>query len=308
MIDISLETYPELYTNYEKALEFLRNIKEEQYTYPQHTVNFHLYTEVQNEKELLSVKSFFATQNLEHTKLILWSDWDIRNNELLAPFKDYIDFRSYDPVRLARDTILEGNIKQLLAIDSLHYMMSGMLRFLALYKMGGIWFDMDMVLLRDLVPILDQEFAYMWGTETDFAGFGPCAAFMNIHEKSEHAALCLEEMAKAPIVPNTVCRDHELLAKVYRRRPFTVFPSAFFNTEWQMAVFPDERRIPGTGLGTKVQEGWFSPNNYSNLLFPEAFSWHWHNSQYRDVVIKKGSKFDTMSQYIDNKLKERGFF
>jgi len=300
MIDISLETHPELYTDYEKALEFLRNIKEEQYTYPQHTVNFHLYTEVQNEKELLSVKSFFATQNLEHTKLILWSDWDIRNNELLVPFKDYIDFRSYDPVRLARDTILEGNIKQLLAIDSLHYMMSGMLRFLALYKMGGIWFDMDMVLLRDLVPILDQEFAYMWGSETDFDGFGPCAAFMNIHERSVHARICIEEIIKTPILPNTVCRDHELLAKVYRRRPFTVFPSAFLNTEWQI-------NVKHLGKGTKIEQGWFNKNEYSDTLFLEAFSWHWHNSSHKRDVIKPGCKFDNLNKLMDEKLKEKGF-
>jgi len=310
MIDVSFETHPELYTDYIQALKFLKGINENDYTYPEHKVNFHLYTEVKNEKELLSVKSFFATQNLDKTKLVLWSDWDISKNELLAPFKNYIDFRGYDPVGLAEGTLLEGNLKQLLATDSLHYMMSGMLRFLAPYKMGGVWFDMDMVLLRDLVPILDQEFAYMWGSETDFAGHGPCAAFLNIHQESEHAHLCLEEMAKAPIIPNTVCRDHELLAKVYRRRPFTVFPSAFFNTEWQINV-----KYPGRG--TKIEEGWFKKTNYEEALFVEweytdttfleAFSWHWHNSCNKDKTVEPGSKFYTLNAYIDKLLHRRGF-
>lgn len=306
MIDISFETHPELYIDYVKALEFLKNIKGDDYD-PVRGI-FHLYTEVKNEKELLSVKSFFATQNLDHAKLILWSDWDIRGNKLLEPFKNYIDFRVYDPVELAKGTLLEGN-ERLQATDNLHYLKSGMLRFLAPYKMGGLWYDMDMVLLRDLVPVLDQEFAYMWGSETDFAGFGPCAAFMNIHEKSEHALTCLEEIAKAPIVPNTVCWDHQLLAKVYRRRPFTVFPSAFFNTEWQI-----NKKYPGRG--TKIEESWFKKNNidealfveweYSDTLFLEAFSWHWHNSSHKDDTIEPGSKFHTLNLYIDKLLSHRG--
>lgn len=303
MIDISFETHPELYTDYEQALKLLAGIDEFDFHFFKSRdikrTNFHLYTEVKNEKELLSVKSFFATQNLDHSTLILWSDWDIRDNELLAPFKNYIDFRVYNPEELAQGTLLEGN-ERLQASDSLHYLKSGMLRFLAPYQMGGVWFDMDMVLLRGLVPILDQEFAYMWGSETDFAGFGPCAAFMNIHENSEHALICLEEIARAPIIPNTVCWDHQLLAKVYRRRPFTVFPSAFFNTEWQINV-----KTPG--LGTAIENGWFSKNEHSDTLFLEAFSWHWHNSNHKHDTIEVGSKFYNLNKYIDNALEERGF-
>ena len=299
MINISIETHPQYYKDYEETLKFLQGINEKNYQYPTHIVNFHVYTEIKNEKEFLSIKSYFATQNLEHTRLILWSDWNISNAEILKPFHDLIDFRVYDPIELAKETILEGNTRQLLAEDSLYYMKSGLLRFIAPYKMGGIWFDMDMVLLRDLVPILDQEFAYMWGSETDFANFGPCAAFLNIHEKSEHAQICLEELSKAPIIPNTVCRDHELLAKVYRRRKFTVFPSTFFNTEWQI-------NIKHKKLGTRIEEGWFKKNSYSDNLFLETFSWHWHNSCFKNNVIEPGSKFDLLTQYIDKKLKERG--
>ena len=189
MIDININTHPQLYTNYEEALKLLREVDINNYQYPTHKVNYHLYTEIKNERELLSLKSYFATQNLEHTKLILWSDWDIKNHTSLIPFKDLIDFRIFDPIELSKGTILEGNTRQLLAEDRLHYMKSGLLRFLAPYQMGGVWFDMDMILLRNLLPILDQEFAYMWGSETNFTNFGPCAAFLNIHENSEHAQI-----------------------------------------------------------------------------------------------------------------------
>jgi hypothetical protein len=300
MINISLETHPDLYVDYVKCIDFLKLIAEDNYTYPGHSVNYHVYSEVRTDKEMLCIKSFFATQNLNKSKLVLWSDWDVTGNEMLQPFKDLIDFRVYDPVELARGTILEGRTQLLLAKDTKHYMMSGMLRFLALFKEGGFWVDMDMILLRDLVPIMDQEFAYQWGSETDFKGFGPCAAFMNIFSHSEHATICLEEIIKAPVRANTVSRDCEMLAKVYQRRPFTVFPSPFFNAEWLI-----NKKYPP--LGDIVQNGWFRKTDHSTWLFPESFAWHWHNSSSRNHTIEPGSKFDLLTKMMDTKLKERGF-
>jgi hypothetical protein len=299
VINISFETRPELYTDYEKCLEFLRTIDDNDYIYPDQLVNFHLYSEVKNDKELLAVTSFFATQNIDKCRLILWSDYDVKDNARLAPFKSLIDFRVFDPIEEAKGTPLDSLTNVLCATDSRHYMISGLLRFLALYKYGGIWYDMDMVLIRDLKPILNQEFAYMWGSETDFYGFGPCAAFMGIQKGSQHATVCLDELIKAPIVPNSVSRDHEMLAKVYRRRPFTVFPSVFFNTEWQI-------NVKHRGLGTAIEGGWFCKTEYSTCLFLEAFAWHWHNSSKKDLVVEPGSKFHLLAERVDALLNKKG--
>jgi len=297
MIDISLEKNRILYEHWESCVEWLRIFDDTPYQYPQEKVNFHLYTEAKNEKELLAIKSFFATQDLGHCTLILWSDYDIKNNENLIPYKNHIQFRILNPIEEYRATILENHTRHLVADDSLHYMKSGLLRFLMPHKMGGIWYDMDMVLLRNLKAMLDQEFAYMWGTEKDFAGFGPCAAFMNIHKGSEHSLICLEELIKSPIIPNSVCRDHDMLAKVYQRRPFTVFPCVFFNTEWQMR----------SENGTLDQRGFFNQNKYSTELFLEAFAWHWHNSSNKNKNIEPGSKFYLLNKITDERLKQKGF-
>lgn len=297
MINISYDSHSDLYTDYEACLAFLGGLNTDQTQYPSDMTNFHLYSEIRTDKELLAVKSFFATQNFDKCHLILWSDVDVRGNERLAPFKDHIEFRVFTPEE-AVGTPLEAHPNVVSASDSKHYMKSGLLRFLALYKYGGIWYDMDMVLLRDLKPILDQEFAYMWGSETDFAGFGPCAAFMGIQKGSTHAALCMEELIQAPIQPNTVSRDHQMLAKVYRRRPFTVFPSAFFNTEWQI-----NKKHPG--LGTKIEGGWFQRTEYSEHLFLDAFAWHWHNSSYKGQTVEAGSKFWLLESLIDQVLKDK---
>ena len=310
MINISLKDNKNLYEDYLEALTFLKDLNSTNFQYPSKITNFHLYSEVTSKKQLLAVKSFFATQNLSQTKLILWSDYDVSKSEILKPFANFIDFKIFDPMELSKGTPLEGLNDIILAKDGRHYMQSGLLRFLALYKMGGIWFDMDMVLLRDLKPILDQEFAYVWGCNYDdftfhpISGYksGPCAAFMGILKESEHALICLEELKKAPIIPNSVSRDCDMLAKVYKQRPFTIFPSAFFNTEWQM-----NRKYPG--LGDKIQNGWFKKTEYSTNLFLEAFAWHWHNgggTGFGNLPIEKGSKFDLLNDYVDNKLKIQG--
>tara|TARA_R110001592_G_scaffold64252_1_gene197564 strand:+ start:5734 stop:6666 length:933 start_codon:yes stop_codon:yes gene_type:complete len=308
MIDITIENNLELYQNYKKSLDFLSNIDEDQYTYPKEITYFHVYSEIKTEKELLCIESYIATQDREKTKLILWSDYDITDNDLIKPYKDFIDMRVYDFNEESKGTILEGNKVLENANDTKHYMKSGILRFLVTYKYGGVWLDMDMVLLRNFKPILDQEWAYMWGGETDFYNFGPCAAIMNLKKESEHAKICLEEMVKTNIIPDSTVLDHMLLAKVYSRRQFTVFPSTFFNTEWQMNISWDGNKkiYDSSGIGTKTESGWFIKNEYSESLFEDAFSWHWHNSSYKNHKVQEGSKFNLLQNKIKNNLKNKG--
>ncbi len=303
MIDISYEKNPELYTDYTKGLELLSNVKDEDYSYPEDIVPFHIYTEIKTDKELECVKSFLATQNLEKTKLILWSDYDISDNQLLDPYRHLLDCRRYDAIEEAKGTKLEDHPIWIIGdtSDTKHYMKSGILRFLVTHKYGGVWADMDMVLLRDFKPILDQEWAYMWGSEVDFANFGPCAAIMNLNRQSEHSVRCLDEICTTPIHKDSTILDHMLLAKVYSRSPFTVFPSTFFNTEWLIY-------ISDHSLLKRIQDDWFyNKTGIANeYLFLEAFAWHWHNSSSKGFPIEEGSKFDLLRKRTNKLLKDKG--
>jgi hypothetical protein len=65
---ISELTQPEFFTDYEKCLSFLDTVnfnKKNNYN-----TNFHTYSEIKTEKELMVVKSFLATQNLETSLFI----------------------------------------------------------------------------------------------------------------------------------------------------------------------------------------------------------------------------------------------
>lgn len=129
MIKINIENNIELFQNYQNSLDFLNLINYDDYSYPEYVTNFHVYSEIKNEKELLCIESYLATQNLKKTKLILWSDYSIENNELIQPYKHLIDMRVYDVREESIGTVLENNKKWFSANDSKHYMKSGVLRF-----------------------------------------------------------------------------------------------------------------------------------------------------------------------------------
>jgi hypothetical protein len=301
MIDLSYEKNPDLYFDFRKGLDFLKNINDDDYEYPDEIINFHVYSEIRNEKELECVKSYFATQNLKKTKLILWSDYDITDNKLLIPFRDRIDFRVWNPIEEAKGTPLENQKEKLEAADQKHYLQSDLLRLLALYKYGGVWIDMDIILLRDFKSILDQEYMYQWGGETNFEIDGACATVLSLKKESEFAGRLLDKLIRMPIIGNTVVWGKDLFAKLYESWPeFTIFPSTFFNTEWLISKVDVD-------LSRNVEGGWFDNTEYSNNLFLDAFSWHWHNSSYKFRKIEQDSKFDLLRKRNDKLLNERGF-
>ena len=300
MIDISLEKNPEFYKDYESCLEFLSNIKDEDYEYPPDVTLFHIYTEVRTDKELECIKSFLATQNLEKCKLILWSDYDINDNPLIQPYKKYLDLRLWDAEKEAEGTILEG-IPHLKAMDGKHYLQSDLLRILVLHKYGGVWVDMDIIFLRDFKPLLDQEYMYQWGGDIDFANQGACATVLSGFKGSEFMTKLMQGIIESRIVPETTIWGKDLFASLWRKWPnFTIFPSPFFNTEWLISK-------KNVKLSEDVESGWFLNNGVGDkYLFLEAFAWHWHNSSKKHLPIEEGSKFYALQELTNKRLKERG--
>jgi len=298
MIDISYEKNPELYTDYLKGLKFLSEIKDEDYEYPEEKTIFHIFTEIKNDKELECIKSYLATQNLEKTKMIVWSLYDISDNPYIEPYKKYLDLRIYDANKESKGTLLENEIEKLSANDPKYYLQSDLMRLLILHKYGGVWVDMDIIFLRDFKPILDQEYMYQWGTGTNFGIIGACATVLSIKKDSEFSQQLLAELKERPIIPGSTVWGQYLFAKLWLRWPnFTIFPGSFFNTEWVM------NEVDSCNL----QAGWFFNNDIGGKhLFPEAFTWHWHNSSNKMKHVQPGSKFYNLREITNQKLQERG--
>jgi Glycosyltransferase sugar-binding region containing DXD motif len=132
-------------------------------------VNFHTYWRVDllafTERHEWMLKSFFATQDLDRSKLIMWSNGDLSGNLLLKKwlgiFPNAFELRIVDIPELSKGTALEGS-KLLKLNDTRAWLDGDLIRLLVLYHYGGVWIDMDSLLTRDLSPLLEHEFVTQW--------------------------------------------------------------------------------------------------------------------------------------------------
>ena len=238
-------------------------------------------------KQALPVKSFFATQDQSACSLVLWSDDDLSQNEWVRPFASRISFRRYDPESEARGTRLEHRPDLYAQKDGRVWRDGDLFRALVLHNYGGVYVDMDIVLLRSLGPLLHGEFVYQWDDFDDQYN----GALMHLGRRSAFAAELLTGIEEIPPGKSNWGRAN------FRRafdRGVTVnaFPSAFFDTDWQ---------------ADPTFEKTFRPfARTANLdLFLGAFAWHWHN--HWDDPIEQGSKFQLFEARIDGMLRERSF-
>jgi len=111
------------------------------------------------------LKSFFATQNVATSRLILWSNGDLSSNDILQNYlKLYPDAFALEIVNipeLARGTELQDS-DLLTSKDAKAWIDGDLIRLLLLWNYGGIWVDMDSLLTRDVEPLLEHEFVTQW--------------------------------------------------------------------------------------------------------------------------------------------------
>ena len=132
-------------------------------------IHYHTYWRVDlapfGERQEYMLKSFFATQNVDNTRLIMWSNGDLLVypilREYLARFPDAFELRVADIEVLARGTPLDGS-RLLNSNDKKAWVDGDLVRLLVVWTYGGVWIDMDSLLTRDLAPLLEHEFVTQW--------------------------------------------------------------------------------------------------------------------------------------------------
>jgi len=106
------------------------------------------------------LKSFFATQDLSTSRMILWTNGDLSQNTILQSYVSLYPHsfivKVVDIPRLARGTALEGS-PLLEWSDRKAWVDGDLVRLLVLWTYGGLWVDMDSLLTRDLHPLLEHE-------------------------------------------------------------------------------------------------------------------------------------------------------
>jgi len=142
--------------------------------------NYHTYwrTDLQpfSGRQEWMLKSFFATQDLSRSTLILWTNDaqladHLRVALYLRAYPTAFEVRVVDIGDLARGTALEKSPRLNGTNDKKAWVDGDLVRLLVIWKWGGVWVDMDSLLTRDLAPLLDHEFITQWDCYGTFLCF-----------------------------------------------------------------------------------------------------------------------------------------
>jgi hypothetical protein len=168
-----------------------------------------------------AIAAFLATQDPARV-LWVWS-FDapaLARDPLLAPFAGCgrVLFMQWDAAREASAGSPLAGAAFAGARDPSHYLASDLLRVVALARHGGVYFDADVLLLRDFGPLLGEEFAYQWGSHCTWSN----NAVVRLHPNSSLARRLLAAIAATPkAAPNSVAwgRDAWGQAAPFLRSP-----------------------------------------------------------------------------------------
>lgn len=151
-----------LYTNNEYALNFLKNKNEKITESKKIKCHAYWYGEI-NEKHIFSIKSLLCAQ--KNSEVYLWIDKATFNknkkNKFLKEIEKliYIYIYIYEDKIQIKDTPFE-KYKDLFLQNSNLPARADAFRLLIPYKYGGLYFDLDVLFLKDFSDLLENSFCY----------------------------------------------------------------------------------------------------------------------------------------------------
>jgi hypothetical protein len=302
LLNVTEETHRDLYYDIDKCVSFCRDIPNEPIT---ENVDFHMFWRVGKDfgrKQTLPIKSYLCTQNLEKTKLNVWSNVDLTGNSYLKPFLPYVNFKIWNPQVESKDTPVFRRSEILNAVDELNWASGDLFRILCLHKYGGLYADFDVVFLRDLAPVLQQEFMYKWS----FQEYMINGAVMRMFKGSLLGKQLLSHIARVPRHGGTAWST-DLYQEIRKQnKDWTVFPCGFFNTEWQIASDYRQKHqfndFQNDELTNFIRDP-MKKTAFSSEFFDGVFTWHWHNCW--DNVVEDGSKWELLERKFDSEIKQK---
>lgn len=119
-------------------------------------------------REGLTIDSFLATQDLSRSKLILWTNdaeglsATTLGAKYLMDWPGVFEIREIDVKEMTKGTVLHRTTALEGMYDGSAWVDGDAVRLLALWNHGGIWFDMDEILTRDLGILTEHEFVTQW--------------------------------------------------------------------------------------------------------------------------------------------------
>lgn len=185
--------------------------------------------------------------------------------------------------------------------------LSDAIRFILMGAYGGIYLDLDCLVLRSLQPLMLHDFAYRWSTYGDAN-----TAVLGMRFKSPNTGTLLEFVLKhAYSIDRLNSYLHPIcfyrIAVELRRLDIQILPSAYFDPLWVVndGFSSIESVLSDTSsrYGISNFEGFFETIGNQNYnvsdFFPGVFVFHWHNMW--DHLIVPGTMAHMFQQYYDEK-------
>ncbi|CAG8645016.1 17235_t:CDS:2, partial [Cetraspora pellucida] len=245
---------------------------------------FHVYWRGKiNDKIALMIKSFLYTQPLDCSLLNVWLDQnqeiDFSQNPHIQPLLKFspnnFRLRKWNLTeQLSYDSIYDGWEEKINPkIPTVGY--SDLVRFVLLYRYGGMYVDADVLFLRDMRPVyhLDQEFAYRWSFWLNYN-----TAILRLNAKSETVRTVVENamqhnMNFHPFQIKYYLVKKRIVVKQDLDKYLYMMPTTVFDPLWLKVDLALSKQV------TKPNINYFHDTYKSNVkeFFRGAFTYHWHN-------------------------------
>jgi Glycosyltransferase sugar-binding region containing DXD motif len=295
-----------LYWDAEYCLRFLRELEAPDQGELPAGERFHFYWRGPiSTKQAFAIKSVLTTQR-GHGEVCLWLDPedgypDRERNPILRSLADQISVRPFDAAEECRGTPLEGRTELLEHESPLER--ANLFRLVGLYNHGGVYLDLDTMLLRDLSelqvqPFMTEDYTYRWSAHLPYGN----NAVLRFRQGSENAWRLMERSIEL----GTCNPTRVLLFEGAEDVDLTVLPCAFFDPLWPHfdGICPLEDAPFDGWEGFFRKFSWrFRPGREAESyreFFPGAFAYHWHNQW--EAPEHEQSYFGRFSREMDAAL------
>ncbi|KDR80276.1 hypothetical protein GALMADRAFT_242613 [Galerina marginata CBS 339.88] len=260
------------------------------------------------------LKSFFATQDVASSRLILWSNGELGPNLILQTYlnryPDSFALKIVDIPTLAKGTELEGT-DLLTRKDAKAWVDGDLIRLLLLWNYGGVWVDMDSLMTRDLEPLLEHEFVTQWDCYDKI--YRPLnGALMRFRKHSPYLCEAFHVMVASP-PPRSGSTDWGALLylKLWRRLlaasipPFKILPFCFSDGRSCRLdnrlpdPFQPDNKLGKWTMGLGLEEG-----GGLDKTLQKVFGVHLHN-QWEKPYPSNGWVERLLLRRYDEKLRSR---
>lgn len=222
----------------------------------------------------LSLKSLLLTQSAPY-EVWLWltPETEAANGPFLERLRSpAVRYRRFDLGPLAVGTPFEG--REDLLRRSYPVFTSDIGRLLIQWKYGGIYFDLDVLFLRDLRPLTNVEFVYRWSNQP----YGNSAVMHYRPQSPTIAALIRRGCALGTCyAPRLYQFDaiNPLVTDLY------VLPAFVFDPAW----IAHDTQVPINAYSTNVTDFFLRQDPVTlETFYPSAYAYHWHNGWKRPIT------------------------